>query len=76
MRIALALAAVLLAATGCGETEGAEDTGATDDGTNTSTPESHYSFWQETPNGDVLCVWAKDGYGGGLSCDWHHLGSN
>lgn len=57
----LALAASLLL-TGCGT--GEENGGE-------HTPEKHYSFWQDLPNGEkVLCVWANSVYGGGLSCDW------
>lgn len=34
-------------------------------------PDSHYTFEQEMPDGTfVTCVWAKSGYGGGLSCDF------
>jgi len=37
----------------------------------TYAPESHYVFQQEVEPGKfVTCVWAKQGYGGGLSCDW------
>lgn len=31
-------------------------------------------FMQQLPDGrEVLCVWAKSGRGGGLSCDWDSL---
>lgn len=34
-------------------------------------PQHHYAFYQDLPDGrTVLCVWAKSGYGGGVSCDW------
>lgn len=58
---ALALASVFLV--GCGTAEGEETPGK-------NYPPTHYSFYQDTPEGKVLCIWAKDGYGGGLSCDW------
>lgn len=59
----LAVCAGALALAGCGIQEGSESS--------SHYPVSHYTFVQELPDGDsVLCVWAKDGYGGGLSCDW------
>ncbi|WP_217181610.1 hypothetical protein [Streptomyces sp. AC495_CC817] len=66
---ALAIFAIAGAAlTGCGIQEGAE--------TSRYYPESHYTFEQELPDGGtVLCVWAKSGYGGGLSCDWANAGA-
>jgi type IV pilus biogenesis protein CpaD/CtpE len=42
----------------------------------TYNPETHYVFQQEVePGRFVTCVWAKSGYGGGMSCDWvgYHL---
>lgn len=67
IRLAFAAVLALLLLTACGgKTEGAES------GVD-SEPHSHYTFWQKTPNGQVLCVWAKSGYGGGLSCDWEHV---
>lgn len=66
MKSALAAAATLSAIVllaGCGPKEGAE--------ISPNNPESHYTFEQELPDGGtVLCVWAKSGSGGGLSCDW------
>jgi hypothetical protein len=53
----------MLALTGCGHSTGEE--------TSEYYPETHYVFEQEMPNGEVVnCVWAKSGYGGGLSCDF------
>lgn len=58
----LGVAGVLVLA-GCGIQEGAE--------TSEYYPTTHYTFEQELPDGtSVLCIWAKSGYGGGLSCDW------
>lgn len=63
-RLAALLILPVLALSACGTTDGAED------GT-VRNPATSYTFWQEIPNGGkVLCVWAKSGYGGGLSCDW------
>lgn len=67
-RIGLIIATASLALAACGNTEGVES-GADD------APRTHYTFWQETPNGRVLCVWAKSGHGGGLSCDWSGVAS-
>lgn len=56
----------LLAATGCASAEqvGTEKTGE-------YYPGDHYVFEQEVEPGNfVTCVWAKSGYGGGVSCDW------
>lgn len=31
------------------------------------------SLYVDTIDGHrVLCVWARQGYGGGVSCDWEH----
>jgi len=74
---AVAGAALLaLALTGCaGGPSGAGNGGSTDPELNAQlTPSTHYSFVQELQDGrKVLCVWAKDGYGGGLSCDWETI---
>jgi len=62
-----------LALTGC--SAGSGNGGSTDPEINAQlTPGTHYSFVQELQDGrKVLCVWAKDGYGGGLSCDWETI---
>lgn len=54
---------LLFTTSACGSTDGVENGG-------TNAPKTHYTFYQDTPDGRVLCVWAKSGYGGGLSCDW------
>lgn len=62
-------AVAILALSGCAASEG-ETVG-------TYAPQSHYVFQQEVESGRfVTCVWAKNGYGGGLSCDWvgYHAG--
>lgn len=74
LAVAAAAAAFLaLALTGCAS--GAGNGGSTDPELNDQrTPSVHYSFVQELPDGrKVLCVWAKSGYGGGLSCDWESI---
>ena len=39
--------------------------------TNGNRPEQVQAFDVNLEDGrTVLCVWAKSGYGGGLSCDW------
>lgn len=36
-----------------------------------TTPGIVWTHYVDLPHGGhVLCVWEKDGYGGGLSCDW------
>lgn len=75
-RLAAAAAAVAfltLALTGCASESG--NGGSTDPEINAQlTPSDHYSFVQELQDGrKVLCVWAKSGYGGGLSCDWESI---
>ncbi len=61
--IAASVTLLAVALTGCGIQEGQE--------TSRYYPETHYTFEQELPDGSaVLCVWAKSGEGGGLSCDW------
>lgn len=66
---AAVLVAVSLAGCGASEPESAESG-------KQRTTETNYTFYQKLPNGErVLCVWAKDGYGGGLSCDWAGLHS-
>lgn len=69
---AVAAAATLLTLVLTGCTSEAGNGGSTDPEINAQlTPHTHYSFVQELQDGrKVLCVWAKDGYGGGLSCDW------
>jgi len=64
---------VTLGLTGC--SAGSANGGSTDPEINAQlTPSTHYSFVQELQDGrKVLCVWAKDGYGGGLSCDWDSI---
>ena len=68
-RLVFALFAVVLLGgvlSGCASGGGG---GVEDGGDNV--PATHYTFYQDVPNGgQVLCVWAKSGYGGGLSCDW------
>ena len=59
----LILVPVVLLLTGCGIQEGDE--------VSRYYPETHYTFEQEMPDGSfVTCIWAKAGYGGGLSCDF------
>jgi hypothetical protein len=64
--LVLIAATASVAACGSGGGEGSEP--------DTREPGTHYTFWQDLPaeagGGRVLCVWAKSGYGGGLSCDW------
>ena len=66
-RLTLTGLLALLVLTGCSATEGAES------GVKNKTPSEHYTFWQATPSGQVLCVWAAEGYGSGVSCDWEHV---
>lgn len=61
---AVVATAAVLALAGCGTVQGDEKAGE-------PYPATHYTFYQELPNGNkVLCVWAKSGYGAGLSCDF------
>ncbi|GAA4762483.1 hypothetical protein [Microbacterium gilvum] len=46
-------------------------TGSASPETNERRPEQVQAFEVKLDDGrSVLCVWAKSGYGGGLSCDW------
>ena len=63
----LLVATLTLALSGCGQTAGVESGSG-------NAPVNHYTFWQELPDGArVMCVWAKDGRGGGLSCNWNDV---
>ena len=65
-RAAVALAAVLLLA-GCASAHGPTPTGPAGEAQRPCT----LSVWVQTVDGRrVPCVWAKEGQGGGLSCDW------
>lgn len=65
MKIFIGMAAIFMTLAACGTPEGVEN------GENRSTPDTHYTFLQELPDGsEVLCIWAKTGRGAGLSCDW------
>ena len=62
-KLVLLVLPVILLLSGCGIQQGEE--------TSDYYPETHYTFDQEMPDGNfVTCVWAKSGYGGGLSCDF------
>ena len=62
-KLVLLVLPVILLLSGCGIQQGEE--------TSDYYPETHYTFDQEMPDGSfVTCVWAKSGYGGGLSCDF------
>lgn len=51
--------------------------GSSNEDTSQPAPDTHYSFYETLPDGQkVLCIWAKTGYGGGLSCDWVGLHGN
>lgn len=63
-KAALIIVPVILLLTGCGIQEGKEEVSR-------YYPDTHYTFEQEMPDGSfVTCIWAKSGYGGGLSCDF------
>lgn len=61
-KLIVATAAALLLA-GCGTKNTAEPS--------EKYPETRVTFTADLPDGrEVLCIFAKAGYGGGLSCDW------
>ncbi|BBC53860.1 hypotheical protein [Mycobacterium phage PP] len=61
MRWLIAAAALAAVLTGCGGT----------DAEGNSAPGEIKPHYVNLPdNRQVLCVWEKSGYGGGLSCDW------
>ena len=66
MKPAMGVLSVLAAVTaaGCSYQDG-------DGQTKTIFDRSIKPHYVPLPNGgQVLCIWEKDGYGGGLSCDW------
>lgn len=65
---AVAIVAAILFLTGCSQSTSGSIEEPTD---KDETLEYHFVFKQEVEDGNsVTCVWVKDGYAGGLSCDW------
>ena len=72
---AIALTASLTAcSSGDGNTSPAEEDKVVSTPSHEATTPDTNVFIQNLPDGrQVLCVWAKRGNGGGLSCDWESL---